>query len=135
MSQALSIVQGTAGLSESLSGVVERRSAFEGSKSARGQVFLVVKDGLVPVVLKGDNPFTNAGLLGLLNQNVTCVGTWQANMFVIQEVVEQSTVSVETKMETSDQLIEPVIDTPNTEETPVEEASSEEESSEEPITK
>tara|TARA_B100001093_G_C26431583_1_gene844247 strand:+ start:174 stop:584 length:411 start_codon:yes stop_codon:yes gene_type:complete len=82
------IVNGEQGLAATHTGVLSIRTAFEGSKSERPQPFLEVAEGLVPVFLKGDNPFSNAGLQPFLNKRVTCTGAWHRQTFVVSEIVE-----------------------------------------------
>ena len=91
-------------MAASYQGFLSIRTAFEGSKSERPQPFLDVGNGLVPVFLKGDNPFGNAGLAPYLNKRVTCTGAWHRQTFVVSEIAEveemvEATELAETEIE------------------------------------
>ena len=85
------IIRGEQGILATHTGFLSVRRAFESSKSERPQPFLEVAGGLVPVFLKGDNPFSNAGLQPFLNKQVTCTGLWHRQTFVVSEIVEVET--------------------------------------------
>lgn len=91
------IIRGEQGILATHTGFLSVRTAFEDSKSERPQPFLEVAGGLVPVFLKGDNPFSNAGLQSFLNKRVTCTGLWHRQTFVVSEVVEIG-IEVETEV-------------------------------------
>jgi|GEM_PF-6984223 len=82
------IIRGEQGILATHTGFLSVRTAFEDSKSERPQPFLEVAGGLVPVFLKGDNPFSNAGLQSFLNKQVSCTGAWHRQTFVVSEIVE-----------------------------------------------
>jgi hypothetical protein len=82
------VICGEQGATATFSGFLSIRTAFEGSKSERPQPFLEVAEGLVPVFLKGDNPFSNAAIQPYLNKQVTCTGSWHRQTFVVSEITE-----------------------------------------------
>ena len=82
------VVHGEQGQSAIYTGILSVQAAFDGSKSERPQPFLEVAEGLVPVFLKGDNPFSNTGIQPFINKQVTCKGVWHRLTFVVSEIVE-----------------------------------------------
>ena len=126
-------VQGEQGVSGNFTGFLSIRTAFEGSKSERPQPFLEITEGLVPVFLKGDNPFSNAGLQPFLNKQVTCSGTWHRQTFVVSEIVEavEEVVTSEVDSTVEAQSIPNANETMEPLEKPVEEIVDEDSSSEE----
>ena len=84
--------------SQTLEGVVVFLPAHEGSKSEGVYPFLYQgrEKPVIKLVLKGDNPFENKGLLGYDGKNVKVIGVFsRTGTFVVESVAADIPAAVD----------------------------------------
>lgn len=85
---------------EERKGVVIFKLSAVGSKSEGVTPFLYVnKDNLIPIVLKGDNPFENRGMEKYDGKYIKASGEIKSNTLVISEVEVLYPINEEEKVE------------------------------------